>query len=155
MFSRALNINIEKIPAFTGVLVLGSGKLILVNSAYAGLAFFYGFFDWFSSPLEVAHLATIKEQSKEIKLIEVSQGGYTQPDMRGVCWLAVQRTPKLFNFLSNTSIKQFLTVLAMSTLTTSDLEIKAIRIVTPVAIRPVVNTAGVVLRGEETQKANV
>lgn len=64
----------------------------------------HGFFDWFSSPSEVAHLATVKEQSREKYCIIIDQ-----------LWC-------LFLF-SESSIKQFFKVLAMSILTTNDLEL--------------------------------
>lgn len=129
-----LSFNIVRNPSFVEGVFCGFGESSELNIRPSALncvdGFFYGFFDWFSNPSHVAHLATEKEQSRES--IELT---------------ALQCAIFLF---PNTSIKQFLPVLALSTLTTSDLEITSIRIVTPVAIRPIVNTAGEVLSGEET-----
>lgn len=124
--------------------------------------FFYGSYNWFSAPSNFAHLGLVKEQSREIirdgrlvaeqsrkrvlsrLLLKADNNFLAISEDRPVVVL-----PSFFKF-PKTSIKQFLTVLAMSTLTTSDLEITSIRIVTPVADHLSVNTAGEVLSGEET-----
>ena len=98
-----------------------------------------GFFVWFSSS-EVAHLATVKEQSREY--------------LRGhfpyiLCCLLIT----VSSFFLKSSIRQYLPVPAMSILTTGDLEenvdnLSTVekRIVTSGSYHQVVNTHGEVRR---------
>ncbi len=104
-----------------------------------------GFFVWFSNPTAGAHLQVVKEQSRITSIIG------------RVAIEAVKRCVKTYNtfFLSKTSKKQYLPVLAMSNLTTSDLEINSISIVTSVDVQQAFNTAHADVIGEESQMANV
>lgn len=110
--------------------------------------FFYGFYDGFSNgntnrdPSIVAHLAMVKEQSRG----KDGRKYYAKREaLRGQVW----KMPSLF---PNTSIQQFFKVLAMSTLTTGDLETvlnRNNRIVTSRRYHQVLNTAHEDVRGEE------
>ena len=117
--------------------------------------FFIGFLN---TPC-VAHLATEKEQSRENFMKGLVYQREQQDDSH-------ERKVKLCRFsepacivfntvapfiFPNTSIKQYLPVPAMSNLTTGDLEIDSISIVTWVGDHQSLNTRGVVRIGEETR----
>ena len=108
------------------------------------VAFFNGFFNGFSAPTNAAHLAIEKEQSRE-NFIEVAlwvahktaatsgvqtrcqidqlAGESLYPMMALKSYRTKAGRCDLLLYFPNTSIRQFLKVLAMSTLTTSDLKI--------------------------------
>lgn len=116
---------------------------------------------------ESAHLRLSKEQSSDIIWLGLAQrqSGVVYGPARCCYQLSSekciqQKRNKLLCVGSNptsrpyhittTSIRQYLPELAMSDLTTSDLEITSISTGTPVADHLSVNTAGEVLSGEET-----
>lgn len=120
MILHILN-SVEENPLTEGV--FGCAKLIIrASGTKVSLAFFYGFFDWFSNPSRVAHLATEKEQSRILRQIIYDNGLRGKSLELGNISAIASYTREACLFF-NTLIKQYLLqVLAMSTLTTSDLE---------------------------------
>lgn len=141
MYSHVYDIeDIQNFPAFGGVSER-ENSLVKVSGVIPGsLSLFNGFYVWFSTPYRVAHLARLKEQSRKVykRVAELVDADLVHNQGEPVISYLINGYNKAIcgfeslpvNYFSKTSIKQFLLVLAMLNLVSSDLETLRVGIVT-------------------------